>query len=399
MSIVEAEIALRPRNASPLAESVSSALRRAILAGEHAPGSPLPSERALSQRHSVSRTVIREAVALLASDGLLLQSERCRPVVAKPAKKRNATRAARFGVWLWPRADDYTAAAIFRGVQRSAREREVRLVVGTASHLSWEDDVASEARFLRSLFEDEHADGAILWYLGGERNLPVLREAREAGVALVFVDRLPPKGFDADFVGTENVGSARAAVEHLVELGHSQIVFVGNRDTASPVAERYEGYRRAMEDAGLDASPARLPIAGETESASIRRIAESILDQKPRPTAIFAVNDSVALELIATLRLLGVAVPEGISVVGFDGLLHPALEGGSLTTARQRFTAMGEFAGETLLARLDESRSAAAYRHILLDAPLRPGETTAPLSTPLIPTRPAQRTARRLEVE
>lgn len=363
------------RGISPLAEAVSRMIRQAIAEGQHPAGAPLPSERALAQSHSVSRTVVREAMGLLAEEGLLIQSERCRPVVAPTAPRRRPA-VARIGVWLWPRADDYAASAIFRGIQRAGRSGEVRLIVGSASHASWDDDVESEARFLRGLVEDEAADGAILWYLGGERNLPVLREARARGLELVFVDRCPPAGFEADFVGTENVGAARAAVAHLVELGHRRIAFVGNLDSASPVAERLEGYRRALKDAGLAAMAPFVPLPDETDAESTRRIAEAILADHPRPTALFAVNDAVALSLLDALRELGVAVPEEMSVVGFDGLLHWVPGGGPLTTAKQNFTTLGEKAGEALLKRLAAEPSS-TYRHVLLDAPLSPGGSTA----------------------
>ena len=333
----------------------------------------------MAQSHSVSRTVIREAIAILADEGLLLQSDRCRPVVA-PTVPRRRPAVARIGVWLWPRADDYAASSIFRGIQRASRGGEVRLIVGTASHANWDDDVESEARFIRGLVEDEAAEGAILWYLGGSRNLPVLREARARGMEFVFVDRCPPKGFEADFVGTENVGSARAAVAHLVELGHRQIAFVGNLDTASPVAERHEGYRRALEDVGLLPMGPFLPARGESDPVNARRLAEAILGTKPRPTAVFAVNDSVALGLLDAFRELGVTVPEEMSVVGFDGLLHWVPGGGPLTTAKQNFTTIGELAGEALLRRLAPD-CPPTHRHTFLDAPLSLGGSTAPPRT------------------
>ena len=222
---------------SPLAEIVRRNLRRAILDGILPAGKPLVSERALADRHSVSRTVVREAVGALAAEGLLLQSDRCRPVVAHRPSRRERSGAAHIGVWLWPHAEDVFAAAIVRGIQRAIRGTDARLILGAAPHASWEDDVATEARFLRNLREDG-ANGAIVWYLGGKKNLPELRESRDAGIEFVFVDRQPPLGFEADFVGTENVGSARRATNHLIEGGHRRIAFVGNLETASAVTER-----------------------------------------------------------------------------------------------------------------------------------------------------------------
>lgn len=363
---------------SPLAEIVLRTLRRQIVDGELSSGVPLPSERTLADRHSVSRTVIREATSALAAEGLLLQSDRCRPIVARPSG-RVRRGAPRLGVWLWPHAEDTFASAIVRGVQRAARGTDARLVIGAAPHASWEDDVEAEARFIREL-GDDGADGAILWYLGGSRNLPALRDARARGVEFVFVDRKPPRGFEADFVGTENVGAARNAVAHLVELGHRRIAFVGNLDTVSTVLDRQEGYHRALDDAGLEPGPELTfaPDEGEPDAVAIRRVAIDLMAQ--RPTGIFAVNDGVALLLIEALRDLGASVPGDFSVVGFDGLLHWVPGGGPLTTAKQNFSTLGEIAGDALIARLSPD-SPSTYRHVLLDAPLSFGSSTAPYRT------------------
>lgn len=384
---------LRHAAISPLAEIVARSLRRQIIEGVLPVGVPLPSERALAEQHSVSRTVIRDAVGALAQEGLLLQSDRCRPVVAAPRPVARKKSGFRFGVWLWPQADDYFASAAFRGIQQAARGADLRLIVGTASHESWDDDVASEARFIRQLVETEAADGVILWYLGGDRNLPVLHEARSHGLEFVFIDRRPPEGFEADYVGTENVGAARNAVAHLVELGHRRIAFVGNLDTASTVSERYKGYLRALDDAGIQPDPVwKLcfgPHEDESDAFASRRVAEDFLALNPRPTALFAVNDSVALGVLEAFRDLGVSVPEEVSIVGFDGLLHWVPGGGPLTTARQNFPSIGEHAGEALLARL-ASDSPSTYRHILLDAPLSQGGSTAPFGGGLDPGLPAE---------
>ena len=247
----------RSEGLTPLTGLVVRSIRRKIVNGIFPDETILPSERVLAERFNVSRTVIREATAHLVAEGLLVQADRCRRVVARPPAAWRGNGPLRFGVWLWPHADDYVASSIFRGIQQAAREGDLSLIVGTASHRSWDDDIESEARFLRGIVESKSADGAILWYLGGERNLPALREARDAGIELVFVDRYPPAGFEADFVGTENVRSARNAVTHLVELGHREIAYVGNLDTASTVFERHLGYLRALRDAGLEAKEER----------------------------------------------------------------------------------------------------------------------------------------------
>ncbi|RYG26516.1 GntR family transcriptional regulator [bacterium] len=371
---------------SPLTHVVARAIRRHIADGTLPCGSPLPSERSLATQHGVSRTVVRDAVALLAREGLLIQSERCRPVVGAVPRPKRHNGTLRIGVWLWPHADDYFASSVFRGIQRAAHGTDLRLIVGTATHRSWDDDLDSEARFINQLVETEHADGLIIWYLGGSRNLRVLQEARKKGLECVFIDRLPPDEFPSDFVGTENVGAARAAVAYLIELGHRRVAFVGNLDTASTVKDRCEGYVRALADAGIPVDPKLQlvfdPREGESEGAAIRRVAEAVLALSPRPTAVFAVNDSVALALLESFRDLGVNVPDDLSIVGFDGLLHWVPGGGPLSTVKQNFPAIGEYAGAALLSRIAKG-SPSSYRHVLLDAPLSLGGSTG-----LCPTGP-----------
>jgi DNA-binding LacI/PurR family transcriptional regulator len=284
-------------------------------------------------------------------------------------------------IWLWPYADDYIASSIFRGIQRAARGSHVRLVTATAAQGTWEEVLESEAKYIRGLASDEHIDGAILWYLGGERNVPALIEAHRQGVRFVFVDRRPPEGIDADFVGTENVSAAKAAVGHLIDLGHRRIAFAENVDPVSTVMERREGYRRALEEIGQP-TPADYIVVndqaeGELEPVAIRRTAEKLLSLSPAPTAVFAVNDVLAFGLYEAFRDLGVRVPEDISVVGFDGLLRWVPGGGHITTAVQNFTRIGELAAETLLQRFRTPESA-TYRHILLDAPPFIGGSTGP---------------------
>jgi len=369
------------KSPSPLAAVVAKNLRYEVMDGTIPVGSALPTERALADRHGVSRTIVREAVATLAEEGLLILRDRCRPIVADQIRRSIPTsRSPNLAIWLWPYADDYIASSIFRGIQRAARGTHARLVMASASHGSWDDVLDSEARFLRGLSGDVQIDGAILWYLGSERNLPALLEAKRNGVRFVFVDRKPPEGFEADYVGTENLTAAQNLVNHLLELGHRRITFVGNIDKASSVAERAAGYRRALEEAGRwpdgDMSVLHNQLEGESEATAARRTAETILAQQPRPTAVFAVNDIVALALFEAFRDLGVRVPEDISLVGFDGLLRWVPGGSQLTTAVQNFARIGELAAETLLQNIGNPASN-TFRHILLDAPLSVANSSA----------------------
>ena len=375
---------------SPLVKGAVQALSQRIQSGELRAGRGLPSERKLSEELSVSRVVVRAAIQELERQGLVACKARCRPVVCSPAAPAPSAsdRSTRYvAVWLWPSAGDFCAASILRGVQSVGLPANYKVVVANAVGDDVETCLESEAKFLRGLIEDREAAGAIVWYLGGQTNEPVLRAAKEAGVPIVFLDRLPPSSIQADFVGTDNAGAARRAVEHLISLGHRRIAMLSNADKVSSVLAREAGYRRALAEARIDFNP---EYVFEVQTDEIEGVADAIdkmLSQPEPPTAVFGVNDHVALQAHEALTNRNVSIPEQMSVLGFDGLLRWVPGGGYLTSAWQDFERIGQTATELILEKMDGPGK--AFKHILFDAPVRPSSSTARLTArPETPNQP-----------
>jgi LacI family transcriptional regulator len=370
------------------AQAVAEALGEEIRTGILAPGHRLPPEREIAERFSVSRLVVREAIDLLQRERLVYTKPRCRPVVVEPEAQRRQKRVGggKIGVWLWPYSNDYAASMIFRGVQFATQHSEYRLLTGSVAHGSWDAVVLSEAAFLAGLADDPDCVGAIVWYLGGERNVPHLLRLRERGLPIVFLDRKPPRALDGDHVGTDNLGAAARLVSQLIHMGHRRIACLTNIDWVSTVQERVRGYERALESAGVapdDALLAKWEVReGEGETEAMIRTLRGLLDQATPPTALFAINDTLALAAIDALREMGLSVPEDLSVAGFDGLLRWVPGGGQLTSAAQDFSRIGELAAELLLERLDAG-ALSTYRHVLLDAPASLRGSTRPVPTDL----------------
>ncbi len=125
-------------------------------------------------------------------------------------------------------------SAVHRGVEDVARARQVVTLAGSS------DEDADRERRLVATFSARRVDGLIVVPAGSDHSY--LRPERDAGVALVFVDR-PPAFIDADCVLSDNAGGARIAVEHLIAAGHRRIAFLGDQEQIYTAAERLRGHR------------------------------------------------------------------------------------------------------------------------------------------------------------
>jgi DNA-binding LacI/PurR family transcriptional regulator len=168
-------------------------------------------------------------------------------------------------------------------------------------------------------------------------------------VPLVVVGRRLPKG-SAEVVLTDDREGMRLAVDHLVGLGHRDIVHVdGGRSPKA--ADRRRGYRTAMTRHGLG-ERARIERGGQTPEAGAAA-ARGLLDGAPLPTAVVAYNDDCAVALVDALRRDGVRVPEDVSVVGFDDSRLSRLPFVDLTTVAQDARQEASLAVGRIVARLD----------------------------------------------
>lgn len=147
--------------------------------------------------------------------------------------------------------------------------------------------------------------------------------------------------------------AARTAVDHLAELGHRRIAYVGGStnelDFAAPLARR-RGYRGAMHEAGLPIEQ-RLECTGDFTIQGGIRAGHALLDQHDPPTAVFAASDEMAIGVLRAARELGLEVPRDVSVIGIDD--HEMAEFFDLSTVAQPVHEQGRMAAGLVLAGLD----------------------------------------------
>lgn len=171
--------------------------------------------------------------------------------------------------------------------------------------------------------------------------------ATHASVPTVAVDP-HVGGHEAATVSVANVDGARAATAHLLSLGHRRVAHLRGRTDLESAREREQGYRDALDAAGIPFDPS-LVAEGGYRTADSTEGAHAILDLPDTPTAVFAANDLSAIEMIRVATERGLRVPADLSVVGFDDILDAASHTPQLTTVRQPLPEMGTAAVRMLL--------------------------------------------------
>jgi len=241
----------------------------------------------------------------------------------------------------------------------------------------------------KEILRKERIDGVLII------SMPILEEdipyLRQSPVPVVFIDRKHPDLADFDSLAIDDVEGGYKATRHLIELGHQKIGFIGditevlippNSDARLPKdlfkftssRDRYNGYKKAMSEAGL---VVRDDYYGEDQHGhkEAKDLAMHILDQEDPPTAIFAASDSQAFGVIQAARVLGIKVPQDLSVIGFDDI--QAAEFMELTTIRQLLFESGRTGVEMLLGAMNGGRR--EKENIMLPTELVIRSTTAPV--------------------
>ena len=204
-------------------------------------------------------------------------------------------------------------------------------------------------------------------------------------VPVVFVDQDPVPGISS--VNVDDRGGARAAAEHVVQLGHRKVGIVGldalfgapegGGGAPHPQRQRMLGWRDALEEAGIEPVVAEVTGHGEDEA---ELAASTLLAGDDRPTAVLCFSDVLALGVLRAARALGLEVPADLSVVGFDDSPVARWSDPGLTTVRQDVAAKGRIAAEALVSAIEHNRngSTARVRHRVVPTELVVRESTAP---------------------
>jgi DNA-binding LacI/PurR family transcriptional regulator len=220
---------------------------------------------------------------------------------------------------------------IINGVQQVAREHHLGIVVSElGGHHTpgrgWVEDVLAR-----------RPSGVIAVFSDLTDNQSDQLHSR--GIPYVLVDPPGEPAPGCPSVGANNWSGGLAATRHLLRLGHRRIAVITGPDHALSSRARLDGYRTAMDMAGVPVDP-ELVCIGDFQIADGLRYTRGLLRLPDPPTAIFACNDGEALGVYQAAAEAGLRIPQDLSVVGFDDLPHASWNIPPLTTIRQPLRGM-----------------------------------------------------------
>lgn len=232
------------------------------------------------------------------------------------------------------------------------------------------DDQVERERQVFSALRTRRVDGILLVAASTAGDLSHIRSAVEAGIPVVCLDRALDE-IPLDAVTVDNTGGSKLAVEHLIRAGHRRIGIITGSLHLQIAQDRLEGYRQALDGAGIAHSP-DLIADGHFRLEAGREAALKLLDQ--RPTAVFASNAMMALGLMRALDERGLRCPDDVAVVTFDDPVFSEALRPTLTAVAQPSYELGLRGAELLLSRIGDPQM--ARTHLVLNGELRVRESS-----------------------
>ncbi|MEP0774161.1 MAG: LacI family DNA-binding transcriptional regulator [Acidobacteriota bacterium] len=229
-----------------------------------------------------------------------------------------------------------------RGLDLSARGRGYHLLV-SSSH-SDRREIEAMLRAMRG-----RVDGIVV--MSPDADSSTLVRAVPETIPLVLVN--PSRSDERfDVLAIDNYGGAYAITRHLLGLGHRHLAFITGPANNVDALERLRGFRAAVKDLAADQIELR-ELEGDFREESGYRAGRALLNERSRPTAVFAANDAMAIGALSAFHEAAVRVPDDIALAGFDDIPIARFVAPPLTTVRVAIRQLGERAVERLCVGID----------------------------------------------
>jgi len=358
----------------PIYTQIKRELKNQIENGELSEGARVPSEFELARIYGVSRNPTRQALRDLELEGYITRTPGRGSFVAPRAQHQ---RLFRVGNWrtlavACPHLECHYTRSLIQGFIQAAAEEEFHTMV---YFLRFSDD--AEVEFLADI-RNSGIEGLAVWLQhASDRTIELLNRFHRASFPFVMVDRFI-QGLESDFVVTDNEDAAYQLTHALIARGHKDVGLVTSEQGLSSAVDRFAGYRRALEEAGIPFNKELVgvfPPGGEPPQTVVARF----MARRNRPTAFFCVNDGIAYRLYEELHTLGFRVPEEVDLAAIDDNRLSETLNIPMLTAEQTGYEMGRESARILLARIADSKLPFQQRYLSARITLNHADTATPV--------------------
>ncbi|MBD0380934.1 LacI family DNA-binding transcriptional regulator [Paenibacillus sedimenti] len=242
---------------------------------------------------------------------------------------------------------------VFLGAESEARIKGYTFFLCNTS-----GDSARESEYL-SILSEKRVDGII--FMGGRINLArckpeLVKEVTDISsrIPVVLVNGQLPNS-NIVRVSTDEAKGARLVTQHLIDLGHKDIGFIGGVDHMSTTIQKVKAFKSQLEDSGLVYQPDWV-LHGSFSVRSGEELMKKMIEMKKRPTAIFCVNDFTAVGAIKAVSEHGMKIPDDFSIVGFDDTPLATSIIPEMTTVSQKSHELGKTAVQILTKLLNKEK-------------------------------------------
>ena len=245
---------------------------------------------------------------------------------------------------VFPDASSTYFTEIIRGIFNHVNQFSYQIIIGSAH--DDEEEMKTVSRFLNG----RTVDGLVIMAPSSQNN-EIYNLTAKCKTPAVFIS-VPRGKAGTTSVVLDNFNMAFKMTNHLIRLGHKDIAFIQGPVHNYDSQRRYKGYLEGIQSHQLEVKEEYTVLGNFTEYSGYKAC-EKILALSPRPTAIFAANDAMAIGAIEAVKDYGFIVPQDIALVGFDDISTSQYITPALTTVRVPLFDLGQVVGRTLLQKIE----------------------------------------------
>jgi DNA-binding LacI/PurR family transcriptional regulator len=325
---------------APVYREIMGFIQDEIKSGRWKPGNQIPSESQLMQEFSTSRITVTRALQELESRGIIYRIKGKGSFVAEVKQKKHSIISL-----IIP----HKANFLYGGEQYTRSICNFSQEKGYFCSVHYSEQSSRKEREILEHLQEQNIAGIILYPINSN-NVDIISSMLINHRPMVLLDRQLDE-IECSSVESDNLNGTYEIVQYLIEMGHRSIAYIGANDSHSS-RERYRGYCHALFNNGIPVTQ-NLVIDHYNElfdhekqeildPSETDRILLNILEANKKLSAIFCINDQIALHVMAAAERQGIQIPEDLSIAGFDNLPFIQTLSKRLTTVEQDFNAIGK---------------------------------------------------------